>query len=357
MDRSDAERLRSPLHVTMIPGDHDYTRALCAHLPRDWVSLRLISEELPPKYMDPRRLLAGTDRLHIHWPAHLFALQHRITSGFLDRYLNFIADVERSDCRAIWTLHNREPHKKAPALFTPVYRAWAQVLYGAIHHSAWVAQLMRSELPFSSRCQHAIIYHGQQEMRCELSRDALEREYGLGPVAMRLGVLGRAQRTKNVPLIARAFSRAARPDQQLFSDAIDEAGVQSLPRDGRIFVLPRQSWLARAEVARRNHLVDALVVAHSGPSCLSSGLVADGLALGLSMLVPYWAFFEEMLGTAGIYHDSTEEGLAGVLHGLTAARLGQARTAMCTLKTRFVWPRLAEQTLAFYRAVASSQVI
>jgi len=343
-------RLRPVLRVTNTPGDHDYNRALYDQMP---VVERRLAHGRCPNDMTVAAIVGDSEVLHIGWPEHLFAPHGLAEAEFDRRYLAFVADLGRSGVKIVWTMHNRRPHTWAPARGRQLYRAWAAIADGVIHHSRWGLELMRTELPFKATARHVVIPHGHfgAQMPAQKTRADLEQEYGLPPCALRFGVLGRPQKEKQVDLIVRAFMMAARPDQQLFVTAHPIA--TDVSADPRVILAPREQWLTRASIAGHVQVCDALVSAHTGDTYLTSGTFADAIGAGIPMVANEWEFFREMLGDAAFYHDNTEAGLAQLFARLTGADIARGKAAFRALQPRFAWPGLAAQTLAVLRAVVA----
>jgi glycosyltransferase involved in cell wall biosynthesis len=339
--------LTPKLRVLSIPADdHDYTRALFEAMPAAWV------EKRPrPIGMDARRLSHNTDIFHIGWPEHAFASPATDVEKFDAQYLEFIDALGRSGARIVWTMHNRRPHHWEAGRGRKLYRAWARIADGVIHHSEWGMRLMRGELPFRDEARHAVIPHGHfgAQMPIVRSRPEIEAGLGLPPSPMRFGLMGRWQKEKQVELIIAAFQQAARPDQQLVVTAWKPDSER--PADPRVIFLPRREWMQRGEIAEHIHLCDALVSAHTGDSYLTSGVSADAIGAGLAMLVPHWEYFHETLGGAPFYHDNTRESLAAAFSAITPADIERGKAAFRALQPASAWPLVAEKTLALYRGL------
>ncbi len=332
--------------ILVVPGDHDYTRALYAGTPPEQAVILPRQQGRPPDLMaDVRAFCEGCDILHLGWPEHLFARGDLSEAEYRRRYLEFIAAVGRSPVRVMWTMHNRLPHFTAPDWGRELYRAWAGVVDAVFHHSAWGMRLMRAELPYQPAARHVEIRHGHYggQMRLNCSRAELERELGLSPCAIRLGVLGRAQKEKQVARIMAGFQECARPDLQLLVTAL-ETGAP-VPADPRIQARPRRGWLDREEIAAQAHVCDALLCFHEGGSYLTSGAVADAVGVGIPMIVNDWPFFREVLGEAGLFFDGTDRGLRECLEQLSSARLAVGRLAAAALQDPQSWERQRAATL------------
>ena len=345
--------LTPKLRLRMIPGrEHDYPDALLAELPVDFV---VETPWLRSGGMNARAMADGVDVLHLGWPEHLFATPARDVETFDVEYDHFIGELGRSSARIVWTMHNRRPHLWESERGRKLYRAWARIADGVIHHSEWGMKLMCSELPFRTGAKHVVIPHGHfgAQMPPTRSRAELEALLGLSPCALRFGVLGRWQTEKQVEMIIAAFVKAARPGHQLIVTA--HTPDLAKPDDPRVIFLPRQDWMLRREIAVSTRVCDALVSAHTGDTYLTSGVSADAVGVGIPMVVPHWEYFHETLGEAAIYHDNTLESLAVLFAAITPAEVERGKLATQALQPKFAWPLLAEQTLAFYRSLGCKE--
>jgi len=335
------------LRVLPIPSDHDYARALYEGMTGGFV----VKRPRPECGMNAKILAAGTDIFHIGWPEHCFGTPAKNVEKFDAEYSNFIGDMAKSGVQLVWTMHNRRPHHWDAERGRSLYREWARVVDGVIHHSEWGMKLMRSELPFREDAKHVVIPHGHfgEQMRVTRTRPEIEASIGLKPCAMRFGVLGRYQKEKQIEMIIAAFREAARPDQQLVLTAYN-ADLEK-PDDPRIIFLPRNDWMTREEIAENTHLCDALVSAHTGDTYLTSGISADAVGVGIGMFVPHWEFFHETLGEAPFYYDDTQESLATRFASVTPADIEHGKAAFTAMQPIYAWPRLAAMTLAFYRSL------
>jgi len=248
-------------------------------------------------------------------------------------------------------MHNRRPHYMEAERGRALYRAWARIADGVIHHSEWGMKVMRAELPFREDARHAVIPHGHfgEQMRLTRSRAEIEASLGVPPAPMRFGLMGRWQQEKQVELVIAAFMQAARPDQQLVLTAY-KPGTEK-PADPRIIYLPRGEWMVREEIAEHIHLCDALVSAHTGDTYLTSGVSADAIGAGIGMFVPHWEYFHETLGDAPFYHDNTQESLAASFASVTPADIERGKAAFRALLPGCAWSVVGEKTLALYRSL------
>lgn len=339
-----------PLRMTHVSLNHDYHRALLEAMngaiePGRWHHGISLDE------MTPEKLLGDSEILHIGWPEFLFNQNEISVEEFNRRSLEFLEKIGRSGVKVVWTMHNRRPHRWDEQRGTRLYQTCAQIADGIIHHTKWGMDVIRRELPFKSTAKHEVIPHGHfgQQMPRVKTREQLERQFNLPASPMRFGILGRGHAGKQIDLMVRAFRAADRADQQLVLTCIPED--PTLVHHPRIEILRRNEPMTRSEIASYNHICNALVSAHTGPTYLTSGMAADAVGAGIPMLVPAWEFFREYLGPAGIFHANTEESLAELFATITLDQIAAGKAAAEKLQPLYAWPKVAAATLELYRQV------
>jgi hypothetical protein len=343
--------LAPKIRVRTVPAtDHDYMRALFDAMPPDFIVEKTWDQDIG---MNVAAMSADVDIVHVSWPEHLFGNPTPSEMEKFDaRNMKFIDELGRSGVRVVWTMHNRRPHHWEEARGRKLYEAWAAITDGVIHHSEWGMKLIRAELPFRADAKHVVIPHGHfgAQRVATRTRAEIEASLGLPSCAMRFGITGGWRKQKQVEMIMAAFSKAARPGQQLVVTAYTSETER--PDDPRIVFLPRGGFMTRDQVTDYTHICDALVSAHGGGgSYLTSGLTADAIGEGIPMLVPHWEFFHEMLGDAAFYHDNMLDSLAAAFASITEEDLARGRAAFRALQPAFAWPALAAKTLTFYRSL------
>jgi hypothetical protein len=287
--------------------------------------------------------LKGTQVLHVTWAEYLFEPRGFEDPEYFPRLDAFLAQLRDLPVRIAWTQHNRRPHHWPEQAGRALYARWAAVADLALHHSAWGRDLLLKEYAYHPDCGHPVLLVPDLAplMPGTQDRPALERLHGLPPAPIRLGILGRHQEEKQVELMLQAFVQAGRRDQQLVVTAY-VPGMR-VPRDLRIFLLPRRPWMDRGDIAGHLALCDGLVAAQTGGSYLTSGLLMDALAGPTAVIVPRWGYYEEMLGPAAVYHGNDLASLTAALAGLDPPRLQDVREAMIALRPRHATERLAGQ--------------
>lgn len=332
--------------------EHDYTRALYGAIPpRSLAPRPLLGKPVYGEPILPR--LGDVEIFNFGWPEHFF-LQRGMTNEVLDAFIErSLEELGRSPVKIVWTMHNRRPHHPSwhGERGDRLYRAMAAIADGVIHHSHWGMEYMRADLPYKPSALHTVIRHGHfgEEMRIPQTRTELEAQYGLAPAAIRFGVLGRPQKEKQVELIAAAFMKAARPDQQLIITA--HPFDLDVSTDPRIVLIPREKYLSRETIAGHVKLCDALVSAHIGNTYLTSGTIADSIGVGIPTLTNPWGYMNETLGDSAFYHDNTVDGLAELFASLTVEQIEAGKAATVALQEEYSWPVAAAKTAEFMRQV------
>jgi glycosyltransferase involved in cell wall biosynthesis len=339
------------LRVVAVPAHHDYLRALYGAMPEEALAVRLEPQGRPAEGLAEDRFYAGADILHIGWPEHLFARRGEDPQAWLAAYLAWLAELEESPVRVVWTLHNRLPHFTDEATGRRLYEAWARLAEGVIHHSECGRERMCRELPFREDARHVVIPHGHYgaQMALDRERAALEEELELPPAPIRIGLHGRPQRERRIELVMEAFHACGREDLQLFVTALTPE--DPVPEDPRIVTRPRTGYLPRETIAAYVAVSDALVSVPQGESYLTSGIVADAVGAGLPLIAHDWAFFREIMGEGALCFDGTREGLTRLFEELTPGRLKAAAAASRARQEAYAWPRLAQRTRALFEAL------
>jgi len=332
------------------PASHDYNRGMYDRMPSPGVIETGFENGTPASKFD--ELADRIDRvrmLHIGWPEHLFAAPTKEEALALHEKLATV--IRKSGAKVVWTMHNRRPHYWDSAIGVALYRLWAPLTDVALHHSRWSIGVMTGDYPFRPDCRHEVIPHGHfgHQMQSPLTRQQAEEKHKLPPTRIRFGLLGRYQPEKQIEMLAEAFHRAGRADQQLVITAYDDKTV--LPDDPRIIKLPREKWMTRQQIAEHLSLCDGLLAAQTGDTYLTSGLVGDAVGVGAAMIVNDWAFFREIAGDAALYHDNTVESLTALLSAVTPEQIAACKRASLALQPAYDWKTLSPKVHAILRSL------
>ena len=352
--------IRFTPRVVQTPGDHDYNRALYEAAAPGGMIVQPRMQGRAYEETTPESLCGDAQILHVGWPEHLIGMGKADMRSHLEHCLAFVDRLGRLPTKVVWTMHNRLPHSWDPAMGGELYRAWAGIVDGVIHHSTWGMDLIRGELPYPSHAEHVVIPHGHygRQMQGLASRRELEERFKLPPAACRIGILGRPQKEKRIGFMVDAFAACNRRDMQLFICALRSddpliAKVASM-NDPRIRLCPHDRWQEREEITAQVAVCDCLAGAHQGASYLTSGTYADAVGMGLPMIVNDWPFFKEVLGDAGFYFDNSAAGLTQLLNDLSADRLGAGKAASRALQMPYAWSTNAVKLAALFQRIGAA---
>jgi hypothetical protein len=331
------------LRVVSTAAHHWYHQCLYAPL-ADRVDVRPVPYHLLD---DPGRLagaLRGADVLHLHWPEWL-------TGPSARRAGRVAAAVADAGIPVVWTQHNLAPH--AAPDDAELYRPWAGLAAGVIHHSEWGREAILGRYEFAPGARHVVIPHGHwgplMGERAEGDRARSEAELGLAPCALRIGLVGAPRPGKDTQLLLDGFHAARRPDAQLLVLCLDGEAV---PDDPRITALP-YAEVPRDEYDRRLAAIDVLALPLVGGTYLTTGQAADAVGAGIPALTSPWPYLAEVLGGLAIPYGRTAADLAATIDGLDDAALAGARAHVAERRAALDWGPAAEATWALLDAVAT----
>ena len=296
---------------------------------------------------DPERLaraLAGADVFHLHWPEWL-------TGPSARRAQRVAAAAAESGTPVVWTQHNLAPH--AAPDDAEIYRPWAELAAGVVHHSEWGRQVITERYEFAPGARHVVVPHGHwgplMADRDGIDRAAAERELGLTPCAVRIGLVGAPRPGKHTQLLLDGFHAAHREDVQLLVLCLDG---ESVPDDPRITALP-YAEVPRDEYDRRLATIDVLALPLDGGTYLTTGQAADAVGAGIPALTSSWPYLAETLGGLAIPYGRTATDLAATIDGLDEATLSRARAHVAERRAALDWVPAAEATWTLLDAVAA----
>jgi hypothetical protein len=305
---------------------------------------RVATRPVPYHLLDrPDRLaeaLADVDVLHLHWPEWFTGLD-------ADRARRVAATLAAIDVPVVWTQHNRAPH--AAPDDDELYRPWAAIAAGVIHHSEWGRTAITERYDFRDDALHRVIPHGHWGPLMAgtpgaagtpgtvADRAEAESELGLGPCRLRIGLIGAPRPGKDTQLLIDGFAACARDDLQLLVLCHDG---EKLPDDERITALPYDE-VPRAVYDRRLATIDVIALPLDGAIYLTTGQAADAVGAGIPALVSPWPYLREVLGGAGIPYGRTADDLTATLDALDDTTLAAARAALPERQAALDWTALA----------------
>jgi glycosyltransferase involved in cell wall biosynthesis len=305
------------------------------------ISKALLSPSLARDSSALAAAISEADVFHLHWP-ELFL------GPDIESHETVIAALERADVPVVWTQHNLVPHNRDPHM-AAIYKRWANVARGVIHHSKWGEQRVRERYRFRGDAVHRVIPHphfGPLVGDDARTRPQIETALGLRHGVLRLAVIGAPRRERDTELVMRAVTASNRRDVELTVYSL-RPGETGLPDDRVIArtyeMVPRDLYDSRLRVA------DALVMPFQPGDMLTTGTIGDAIAHGLPCLVSEWPFLRETLGRAGIPYGHTAEDLAGLIDTLTDEILAEAGSAAAALRAQTAPSLVGRMTLALFR--------
>lgn len=292
-------------------------------------------------------LLRELDIFHLHWPEWV--------SHSADQHRALIEQLQSASVRIVWTQHNLVPHSRDDSLIK-LYHLWAAAADAVIHHSRAGEARVRERYQFRPGAIHRVIPHPHfshlRRGAPEAARADAERELGLRPCAIRLGIIGAPRPEKDVQLVLDAFAACPRSDLGLL--VLSGAG-ERVPDDPRITAL-QYEMVDRATYDRRLSAIDVLVFPIQPGELLTSGVVGDAVAAGRPSLISDWNFLAETLGDAGITYGRTRENLTAALEQLSITALARAADAARRLQPIYARERVAEQLLDLLTELGSAKL-
>ncbi len=284
------------------------------------------------------------DVFHLHWPEGMLGTD-------LDRHRSFIEQLEESGLPVVWTQHNLVPHDRDPA-HVAAYQAWASTAVGVIHHSRWGMGMVRERYAFKPDAIHRVIPHGHfGNLHVTADREEVERELGLTPGKLRLGIIGAPRPEKDVGMAIEAFAAAGRDDLELLAIALGPG--DPLP-DVHGVVAQQYEFVEPEAYNRRLTAIDVLVLPFSLGEMLTTGTVGDAIGLGIPSIASDWPYLTEVLGDAAIVYGQGLEALTTCIRNLDEASLAKARAAAQALQPVYDWTAVADQTFELLEAVHTS---
>lgn len=293
-----------------------------------------------------RVVLGRWDLFHLHWPEWLFGTD-------LDRHQAFIAELEASGVRTVWTQHNLVPHDRDPG-HEAAYQLWAEAAHGVVHHSRWGMDLIRARYDFRPDAVHRVIPHGHfGNLHVDADRADVEAELCLMPGKRRLGIIGAPRPEKDVGMAVDAFVAAGRDDLELL--------VLSLGPDDEVpdrpgVVARTYEFVEPATYNRRLAAIDVLVLPFAAGEMLTTGTVGDAIGLGIPTIASDWPYLVEVLGDAAIVYGQGADALRDCIRDLDDGQLARAGAAAEALQPVYDWATVAEQTHDLLEAVGTTRL-
>jgi hypothetical protein len=335
--------LRPLVRIATADPSHHYHRSLWDPLAADAVETGFGGHLLDRPNV-ARERLSQVDAFHLHWPEWFVDTPEQADV--------FIRLLDETDTLLVWTQHNLRPHRDVER-YDELYQRFASAARLVVHHSEWGRDAIMARYRFGDDADHIVLPHGHFGAMTDISdadRRAVEREFGLNPVAIRLAIVGAPRREKQTSRFMQAFAATTRQDMQLVVLSLDDEPV---PDDPRIVALPYE-FVSRELYNRRLAMADAIVLPFDPDGeMLTTGIVGDVVGLGLPAIVSSWPYLTETLGAAGLAYASDDE-LVALLESLSSQDLDRAAEASVRLQDDLSWDRIAAE---FFTALVDAGAI
>jgi beta-1,4-mannosyltransferase len=349
------DRDSGPLRVLAWPGlrgraKNPYTWLLYSHL----IELGVQVTDFTPA----RALRGGYEILHLHWPEKVLAgpgLMRRMRGGAGG--LLALDAARLHGASVVWTTHNGRPHERRDTLLERWY--WSGVLRrldGILHPSRASKAAVEASYPAAARLPHVLSrmghFHGSYPDR--ISREEARASFHLPDGVVVVSFLGLLRPYKNVPHLVRTV-RALPPERNvalLVGGRPLEPGLaleieRAAAGDPRVRLALRR--VADEDVQRYLRAADLVALPFTHITNSGSALLA--LTFECPVLVPRLGAMGELQELVGGDWVRTYEG------NLTPQILGEAIDWARRPRARspnlspLDWKGIAEETLAFYRAL------
>jgi len=314
-----------------------YDRALYAPL-AGRVERVVFPKSFPDDEAALRSALESVDIFHLHWP-------ERFLDPDLITHLWLIEILQDMGVRIVWTQHNLLPHFGRPG-WAKIYAEWAMAALGVIHHSEWGMRRASSFRPYRADAIHRVIrlahWGALRHPDPTWDRRTLSERFGLDPDRCHLGVLGAPRLNKDLGVVARGFLESGREDLEL---VLFSAGPSAKVPDHPRIHLHRYERVPEEDYNAQLAAIDVLILPYGdGGSMLTSGVVADAIAVSKPVIISDWGYLTETFGDAALNYGIEAEGLSSLLAGLDRSTLEERAYAVGLLRARHDPEEIARQT-------------
>ena len=344
-----------PLRVLAWPGrgaraKNPYTWLLYSHL----IELGVQVTDFTPG----RALRGGYDVLHLHWPEKVMVGTGRVqkTAGAVGgRVVLELARLHRAS--VVWTTHNARPHEGRDSSLERWY--WSGVLRrvnGLLHPSSASQTTVEARYPMAARLPHAVVRmgHFRGSYPDRVSRAEARASFDLPADAAVVTFLGLLRPYKNVPHLARTV-RALPPERNAVllvgGKPLDTALAPEIERaaGGDPRVRLNLQRVPDDEVQRYLRAADLVALPFTDITNSGSALLA--LSFDRPVLVPRLGAMGELQQLVGPDWVRAYDGeLTPAILDEAIAWARRPRDGGPDLSA-LEWGAIAEQTLAFYRAL------
>ncbi|OOZ40444.1 hypothetical protein BOW53_07670 [Solemya pervernicosa gill symbiont] len=361
------------MKVVIIPGDHNYSRALASGLESGGVDCVLLGKwgSYLPEIVDEIKA-QRPDILHLHWPESLLTSRKTMkqsSSEILNDFSDALEKLRACNIKLCLTLHNFLPHNCVnPDFEQRLYQLLYTFSDGNIHHSNCGRQRVLEAFEFSG--QHSLIQHGffSHEPVSTLTKEQARHSLGLPDDALILISVGLVRPYKTHELIIKAVRDLERRAVLLIAGAFHDRGyyrrlksiaypnyiekVKGLLGRGDIRFLDYVKENDLADLARA---ADYLISAH-GKRSLTTAAPHFAQQHLLPIICSRSPYNCEILGEAGIYFDvdeSGEDNLSEVLAASSEAEHEEKKRALKENRKAYSWTLVGKKTADFYRQICT----
>lgn len=297
------------------------------------------------------------DIVHFHWPDGIlnYSPSNLKTSLRVIREVAIYCYLWLRGTKIVWTVHNLQAHEQwHPYIEKWYFALFTRLVHGCITLTSHGMLEARRKYARLAKVPFAVIPHGHyRDTSAVLAEDA-RATFGISPEASVILYLGRIRPYKNVPKLISVFKRihdkgwmlviAGQPKTESMRKEIEEEANG----DSRIELI--LSFLSDQQTSQYLQAADLVVLPYR--ESLNSGVALLALSMNKPILVPNIGSFvelAEMCGTDWVRTYDGELKEAVLSEAVIWAKKGE-RASTVSLDD-LAWPRLADQTVEFYRSL------
>lgn len=285
------------MRVIQLPGK--------AHATNPYNTLLCESIEAQDASVSEYSLGATGDVVHVHWPEYPLsrpsALHARL--ALLKMFVG-LRWAKARGAKIVWTAHNLRPHERFyPALEKRFYSAWNQLVDGVVCLSSASKEALIEQYPELNSKPIFVIRHGDYRPRIsgQITSEAAREKLRIPKDSRVIGCLGAIRSYKNVPMLVRAFSAVAAPEDVLLiagKPNTDELKHEILSEsEGLSNVRIEFKFLSDEEMELFGAACDGFVFPYR--DILNSGSALYALSLGKRVIAPHLGSLPELRADVG----------------------------------------------------------